>query len=424
MRFAPKRNVPRSSFSSSSTQTIDTRVADRTASAHWELSTPTGTVSLTAAANRRGTRLTAQGDGPETRRVLRNVLIRKARLEANPTEHHVLSAGRSLRRSDQLVGAFEYWSRFITERTEDVALVEKGRPEEAEDVLQGIWWDRQANFGDAVGPWLASTITGRPVVNVRSTKEHPIPPEGRATALVGSIMHMINRPNTDVWGTGLMRPVSSSSALAKLSGVRVHAVRGHRTRDELITKLGWEVPEVLGDPALLLPRHLRPRSTRPASPRIVLVPHSAHRSQFKSVDPDAIDVCDVRNDLTTVVNQIANSAVCVSTSLHGLIVAQAYGVPWVWLNITDAKLGGGTFKFEDFFSTLRGTEPARYDCSIDTVPMLDLAKVASHATLPDINVDLDALEAALPWAATPCPGGESTMRHQLSRLLHNRRGAR
>src|SRR5690606_15342448 len=117
------------------------------------------------------------------------------------------------------------------------------------------------------------------------------------------------------------------------------------------TKLGWNVPKIYGDPALLLPRFHQPRPNTVASDRITIVPHYFHKEIFSSVDP-GFHVVDVARDPAVVVDEIATSRACISTSLHGVIVAHAFGVPWVWLRVADHPLRGDAFKFEDFFTVM------------------------------------------------------------------------
>jgi hypothetical protein len=52
-----------------------------------------------------------------------------------------------------------------------------------------------------------------------------------------------------------------------------------------------------------------------------------------------------------VVREIAACAAVLTTSLHGLIVADAYGIPAVWSTLAP-DLIGGTFKFHDYESVV------------------------------------------------------------------------
>jgi len=86
----------------------------------------------------------------------------------------------------------------------------------------------------------------------------------------------------------------------------------------------------------------------------------------------------------------------VSSSLHGLIVAQAYGVPWVWLDVIDHQLGGKDFKFEDFFSCLDREAVSRIQVSASELANIDLAALGAKATLPALQIDLSLLRDAFP----------------------------
>lgn len=217
---------------------------------------------------------------------------------------------------------------------------------------------------------------------------------------VGSIIGHLDRDHAKLWGTGLMGPLSEDR-IKRLRGygdVEVHAVRGRLTAQELRSSLGWEVPDVYGDPALLLPRFYSPRRSEASAGSVAVVPHYAHTKHFPTVAPDGVHIVDVAQGLERVVDEIASADSVISTSLHGIIIAQAYGVPWVWLRVDDHQLGGDQFKFNDFFSTLSTDGQVRRDVTKAQVKSLDFASIAREAVLPELTVSLDELLAVFPLA--------------------------
>lgn len=241
--------------------------------------------------------------------------------------------------------------------------------------IPAYWWDMKTNFGDLVGPFLIQHLTGRPAVNV-----WPTPAAGAGIVSAGSILGGVDRQNMQIWGTGLMGEISPPS-VKRLSRLKwqIHAVRGELTRHELMKKLEWDVPDVLGDPGLLIADALRPSGSI-GSEGIVVVPHYIHKKFFKGRSD--VKIVDVERPVEEVAAQIANAGVIISSSLHGLIFAQAYEVPWVWLRIGDKPLGGGDFKFNDFFSTLCGDRENIEYAEAESILTLDLARVSRKARLP------------------------------------------
>lgn len=363
-------------------------------SALFEVETRDGPVTLELRSEAAGgAELIAYGASDSTERFLRNTLLGQALLVAEPSEHHVLEYFSEAASSRTVLDRVAGWAQHLEVESSALELLKVGKPHPTSDPVAAFWWDKQSNFGDSIGPWVISAYSGRPAVNARFMK---VP--GRTLVSVGSVIQMVKRPNADIWGSGLIREVNEKhlNDLTQLKGVRVHAVRGKLTHAQLTSQLGWDVPEVFGDPALLLPRVYSPTRGNAGSSGVSFVPHYSHRKWLGELSTDGVNVVDVRNDLTTVIDQIAGSEICVSTSLHGLIIAQAYGVPWVWLNVTDEALAGARFKFDDYFSTLDASSVAEHQMLSTDLGTLDLLKVSEQATLPRLTIDLDALEAALP----------------------------
>jgi pyruvyltransferase len=107
----------------------------------------------------------------------------------------------------------------------------------------------------------------------------------------------------------------------------------------------------LGDPALLMPKFFNPKKSKRS--KIGVIPHFSEIDFFTSnFSWENRDIClvDVRAKPEEFVNQLVACEYVISSSLHGLILADAYSIPNKWVIFTD-KLIGGQFKFKDYYST-------------------------------------------------------------------------
>lgn len=222
-------------------------------------------------------------------------------------------------------------------------------------VIPAFWWDGHANFGDALTPWL---LRPRGVLPVLTT-----PREARMVG-VGSILeHLPDDYDGVVWGTGLIRDEARS-----LPKATYLAVRGALTREHV----GAPHDVALGDPGLLASDVVRRRE-----PRFELgfVPHSDHRSspEVKDVRNGAdprIHFIDVSRGPDHVVREISRCRHVLSTSLHGLVVADSFGIPAAWARL-EPDLMGATYKFHDHESVVTPGWSRQIDLAVgDTVESL------------------------------------------------------
>ena len=338
-------------------------------------------------------RLSAAGGSDVAKRVLRNALIGTGRTVNNKGERTLLRTWPHGTAPRRLVAEA---ASAINSVLDTLALLpNETAPDRAVSgghVLT-YWWDTKANFGDTIGPWLVAKLTGRPVVNSRWATT-----DAGSLYTVGSVFGHLDRAGHEVWGTGLIGPLGQAKLerMQAAPPAKIHAVRGALTRRELTEKLGWDVPEVYGDPALLLPDYLSPSPTAASSGKIALVPHYKHKPEFAKLKGKGRYTVNVANGLEQVVDEIANARAVLSTSLHGIVIAQAYGVPWVWVRLEDNQLGGDAFKFEDFFTVLAREEVAEAHLSTASLDGLDLEALAGRATLPTSRFDAEKLRRAFP----------------------------
>ncbi|WP_421362179.1 polysaccharide pyruvyl transferase family protein [Agrobacterium rosae] len=145
-----------------------------------------------------------------------------------------------------------------------------------------------------------------------------------------------------VWGSGFMTSHSTDHWPQRL---RYHAVRGPLSAARVPN--GKEL--ALGDPAILLPKIWAGPATKDC--RVLVIPHFASYGAFFSTYqnrmPKHWKFLDLRSDPKHVCEQIARSEFVVTSSLHGLIVADAYGVPSCRITPTNEIKGDG-FKYRDY----------------------------------------------------------------------------
>lgn len=245
------------------------------------------------------------------------------------------------------------------------------------------------NFGDWIGPYLFEKIAKR-----QPTYFDPrIRTLGSYISACGSILSHIRRPNSAiVWGSGAIKPGVNFAKPKK-----IHAVRGPLSRMICLDQ-GFDCPPVFGDPGILLPKYFNPVRLSETYP-LGIVPHFTDLQIAKKLfaDRDDILIIDVRRDVEAVVNDINACQAIISTSLHGMVIAQAYGIPVAWATMSD-KIIGGSFKFNDYFLGvgLDYQTPLKIDIS-KPQPFSELVSATKGARRLDFAKQSDQLLSACPF---------------------------
>ena len=212
---------------------------------------------------------------------------------------------------------------------------------------------RHENWGDDINYHFLREISQRPIL-IYNRLSLAMRFKLKNYLVIGSTIDMCSTKNTEVWGAGIIDEVKPLT----IKPQRVHAVRGPLTRKKLLEQ-GVECPEVYGDPALLISRHYMPNVKKKYS--IGFIPH---RSNLDTIENFTVDGTPLsrRNDIlvidltnydkwTDIIDQICSCENIISSSLHGLIMAEAYKIPNVWIEF-GKPLIGGHFKFHDFFLSM------------------------------------------------------------------------
>jgi pyruvyltransferase len=146
-----------------------------------------------------------------------------------------------------------------------------------------------------------------------------------------------------IFGSGI-RTLDQKCLYNKLN---VLAVRGPLTKKYLENK-NIKVPDVYGDPALLLSKFYNPSYLNNLKDKIGIIPHISNYNNYKNIDlNNQFYLINPTDKWENIINQIYSCKAIISSSLHGLICSDAYNKPNLWLD--EYKLYEGHLKFKDYF---------------------------------------------------------------------------
>lgn len=163
-------------------------------------------------------------------------------------------------------------------------------------------------------------------------------------------------------------------------------MRGPLTAEVLKSKNIIFDKDIFGDPGILASRFW-PRTKPVESNKVIYVPH--FEESFDHLTPAVKKKISILSPLTKLdkfLEEIQTAEKVVSSSLHGLIFAESYGVPAALLK---NQSGETTFKYEDYY---RGTrrESFRVFNDIETALACDIENV-------DLTNAQDRILSAFPW---------------------------
>lgn len=243
------------------------------------------------------------------------------------------------------------------------------------------YWNVEVNMGDLLGPWLVTKMTGKETVWVNKDDPHYM--------VVGSILARVGRA-TIPWGIG-------SFGTETIAGIKPEpkylAVRGPLTRAKLEMH-GISCPRVYGDPALLAPRYYdKPQEKKY---EIGLILRWSERSRKAKVEiPGVLMIDMLSGDIEGIIDQMRQCKKVIATSLHGLILADAYGIPNAWLSAKTGK--GKEFKFYDYLASVNKVRESKiFEIDQDGLTLADLEREFSFDDRA-IEIDLDLLESTNPF---------------------------
>ncbi len=205
--------------------------------------------------------------------------------------------------------------------------------------VRAYWWVGKPNFGDAMAPYLLERFS-----NLANVVHAPI--DEAKIVTVGSVLeHIPVGWSGYVLGAG--RLYENSNINLGNSDIKILGLRGP------LTAKTWPYDVVIGDPGLLADELVGCQSR---DYDLGIVPHWSDTELGK--DPRFIGhkwstlVINPADNPLKVIRQIGSCKKIVSSSLHGLIVADAFGIPRRFETTPRFDREGGLFKFEDYSASI------------------------------------------------------------------------
>jgi len=208
---------------------------------------------------------------------------------------------------------------------------------------------------------------------------------------VGSILDGIEN---DYLGIILGSGFLSSKTQKKLVKANVLGVRGKFSK----RLLGIEDDVQLGDGGLILPKFFKSRPNKRY--KLGIVPHYSDNKDGRITTwsrrfGDEVKIIDVLQSPERVFNEICSCEYIVSSSLHGLVVADSLGISNLWTVLSDL-CGNGEFKFHDYYSAFGETRQPYFPSGEESINDL-IGRMRKPAdSVPDAIEKIYSLFLSLP----------------------------
>ncbi len=208
------------------------------------------------------------------------------------------------------------------------------------DHIKLYYWRPQHTLAQNFGDHLSKMIVARILAGRELSLEEETSQKHRLLG-IGSIIQ-VAEDNDVVWGSGFIG--CSEQETSKFKKLDVRAVRGHLTAAFLRAR-GIQVPDIYGDPALLLPHIFPNKFKRVSKAKYSVVPHHADYNML--MKQDAAHVINPMGSWNVIISKILEADFIIASSLHGIIIAEAYGIPARYLRVSDNQ---AIFKYNDYMS--------------------------------------------------------------------------
>lgn len=211
----------------------------------------------------------------------------------------------------------------------------------------------------------------------------------------------IARPHVSIWGTGFINYSDCEGRFFKRD-MDFCAVRGELTRKNVEKMTGRKLDIPTADAGLLASELEGVQSEKCYD--VGIIPHLCDLKDPKVEEllegytHKSVRFISVKDEPMDVIQQIARCRCILSSSLHGLIVADSLGIPNLHVVFGDRLLGDG-YKFDDYYSAF-GMTHRPYDLRTERFPELSMVEDRYSIREEAVAEKKKALKEVFPFPKT------------------------
>lgn len=257
------------------------------------------------------------------------------------------------------------------------------------NAIKLFYWDKnfdgKYNVGDILSKYIVEKMSGKKVIHCPKNSPEKL-------CAIGSIISSATLESGGIfWGSGS----HAKSVDFFASNPKFLAVRGPLTR-KMLLDTGYQCPDIYGDPALLLPEFYHKPAISPKY-KLGVIGHWRHREKLDCKDGVLfIDILRKEDEITSFIDEICSCEKILSSSLHGIIIANAYGVPARWFMMENFPLEGNPYKkFHDYFMSV--DMPIQKPLMLKEHVVIDEDSKFDIDMTVDLKINLNDLKDVFPY---------------------------
>jgi pyruvyltransferase len=213
-----------------------------------------------------------------------------------------------------------------------------------------------ANIGDGYNPLIFNHFIGNKNPVYKNIANLPVFSEHPHIIGIGSIIKWIKEVDASkqiIVGSGFISEESRPYAHQPL---KIISVRGPKTRAKYL-EYGLQCPAIYGDLGLLTRYVIPPPISCNKKYKFGFIPHYIDKKTpliLKAAENPDWTIINIRQAYTPkrFVKQLHECDYILSSSLHGIIIADSYGIPAYHIELSN-KLHGGQWKFRDYYESVK-----------------------------------------------------------------------